>query len=84
MLAETYDPAWNASVDGEPVNLYVANHILRAVPVPAGEHTVVLRYESRRLQIGLAISLAASLAFVALLMANAVSWRRSLRAHPVR
>ena len=32
-----------------------ADHVLRAVPVPAGEHTVELRYESSPLRIGLAL-----------------------------
>ena len=66
VLSEAYYPAWKAYVDGEPVPLYVADHVLRAVPVPAGEHSVELRYESWTLRTGLAVSLAASLALGAL------------------
>jgi hypothetical protein len=56
VLSEVYDPNWNAYVDGEAMPLVVANHALRAVAVPAGEHTLELRYESRSLQLGLLIS----------------------------
>jgi uncharacterized membrane protein YfhO len=44
--------------------------VLRAVPVPAGEHTVELRYESSPLRIGLAISLISYLALIALAVAG--------------
>ena len=56
MLSEIYDTGWRAFVDGEEVEVYVADHALRAVPVPAGEHTVELRYDPLSLRAGLAIS----------------------------
>ncbi|MGH3144601.1 MAG: YfhO family protein, partial [Rubrobacter sp.] len=65
MLSEVYYPAWNAYIDGERVPLYRADHLLRAIPIPAGEHTVELRYESRSLQAGMIISLATILALLA-------------------
>jgi hypothetical protein len=46
------------------------------VPVPAGEHTVELRYESWSLRVGLAVSLIAYLALIALAVADA---RRRLK-----
>ncbi len=75
VLSEPYYPAWKAYVDGEPAPLYVADHALRAVPVPAGEHSVELRYESWTLRTGLAVSLAAYLA-LAVLVASAARRRR--------
>ena len=57
MVSDTYDPNWHAYVDGEPVDLYVADHALRAVPMPAGERTIELRYEPRALSFGIGISL---------------------------
>ena len=66
MLSETYYPAWEAYVDGRPVPLYAADYMLRAVPVPAGDHTVELRYESWSLRTGIAISLVFCAALVAL------------------
>ncbi len=70
MLGEVYYPAWKAYVDGEPAPLYRADHLFRAVPVPAGEHTVELRYESRSLRAGTAISLLTVLALLALTAAR--------------
>jgi hypothetical protein len=76
VLSEAYYPAWKAYVDGQPVPLYAADHVLRAVPVPAGEHTVELRYESWSLRVGVAISLIAYLALIALTVAGARRRRR--------
>ena len=70
MLSEVYYPAWKAYVDGRPVSLYSADYVLRAVPVPAGEHTVELRYESWSLNTGIAISLVFYGALVALVIAR--------------
>jgi Bacterial membrane protein YfhO len=70
VISEIYYPAWKAYVNGRTVPLYVADHVLRAVPVPAGEHTVELRYESWSLRGGLAISLVSYLLLIALVVAT--------------
>jgi len=51
-----YPAGWKAYVDGEEVPIYRANYLFRAVPVPAGEHTVTLRFEPESHRIGLIIS----------------------------
>jgi hypothetical protein len=66
VLSEVYYPAWKAYVDGHPAPIYVTDHLLRSVPVPAGEHTVELRYESWTLRVGIAISVVACAALTAL------------------
>ena len=45
-FSEVYYPAWKAYIDGKPAKIYRAFTSLRAVEVPAGEHTIVMRYES--------------------------------------
>ena len=77
MLSEAYYTAWKAYVDERPVPLYVADHVLRAVPVPAGEHTVELHYESWSLRVGLAVSLTFYLMLIALAVAVTRRRRRS-------
>jgi hypothetical protein len=51
-FSEIYYPAWKAYLDGKPVKLYRAFTSLRAVEVPSGNHTVVLRYESSAFALG--------------------------------
>lgn len=60
VLSEAYDPGWVAAVDGRPVPVLVANHALRALPIPAGSHAVELRYEPAELRLGLVVTLAAA------------------------
>lgn len=68
VLSEIYYPAWNAYVDGERVPLLRANYCLRAVPIPAGSHTVELRYESAEFTKGSLVTTASLAAVVVLLM----------------
>lgn len=63
VVSEVAYPGWQATIDGEPVPVFVANGLLRAVALPAGEHVVELRFESPTLLVGMLISLA-SLAMV--------------------
>jgi hypothetical protein len=58
VLSEVAYPGWVAAVDGAPTPIYVANGLLRAVPLPAGAHLVDLRFESPTLKIGIGVSLA--------------------------
>jgi hypothetical protein len=46
------------------------------VPIPEGEHTVELRYESWTLQVGVVISLIACVVLIALAAAVGVRWWR--------
>jgi hypothetical protein len=73
VLSDTYDPGWEAWVDGKKTDVHVADHALRAVAVPAGAHTVELRYNPPSLRLGVAITLA-TLAALAL-AAGVILWR---------
>jgi hypothetical protein len=42
----SYDPRWEATVDGEPVEPQMLSPALVGVPVPAGEHEVALTYQA--------------------------------------
>ncbi|MDQ3328324.1 MAG: hypothetical protein M3506_07370, partial [Chloroflexota bacterium] len=62
--------------------VYPANHALRAVRVPAGEHTVEFRYESWSLRIGIAITLCTLTVILGLLAAALVRWSGARHASP--
>lgn len=55
-----YGPDWKAYIDGKPVEHIRANYVLRALAVPAGEHTVEFRIESRPFNTSRPIALASS------------------------
>ena len=61
-----YQPGWQAYIDGVEVEHVRANYVLRAMNIPAGEHTVVFRFEPEVIATGSKIALMSSilLAFV--------------------
>ena len=52
-----YSDGWTATVDGEPAQVLCADLGFMAVPVSAGEHTVVLRYQTPWLAEGACVTL---------------------------
>jgi len=63
LLNDTYYPGWKAYVDGEKVEIYRADFFLRAIRVPAGEHSILFVYDPMSFKIGSVIS-AISLLFI--------------------
>lgn len=66
MLSEIYHPAWRATVDGRPADLFVADHALRAVPVPQGRHTVEVAFDRTVITIGMALTVTTALVLSAI------------------
>lgn len=56
VIGDVWYPGWRAWVDGRPTPVLRAYTALRAIPVPAGAHTVVLRYEPFSVRFGLILS----------------------------
>lgn len=55
-----YDDGWNAYIDGEPVEYFSVNYVLRALTIPAGEHVVEFKFEPSNYATGERISFACS------------------------
>jgi hypothetical protein len=72
VLADTWYPGWEATVDGEPAALLRANHAFRAVRLEAGEHVVEMVYRPTAVFIGAVTSLVA----LALLTLGMVAGRK--------
>lgn len=60
LLSEIWYPAWQVEIDGAPAELLRANWSMRAVAVPAGHHTVTMRYASSAGGTGTMITLVAA------------------------
>jgi hypothetical protein len=48
VIAESYYPFWRAEVDGQPGDVQQVSCGLMGVELPAGSHTIVLRYQTPR------------------------------------
>lgn len=73
LLTLPYSANWRAEIDGAPAQVQAAAGMLLAVELPAGDHTLTLRYTQPGAAAGLALS-AAGLAMVFLL-----AWRQRRR-----
>ncbi len=71
VVSECWYPGWIALVDGERAPLLKVDHVLMAVPVPAGRHEVILRFRSRTFQWGLIVSLVSLASLIAFLSLSA-------------
>jgi len=61
LFSEVYYPkGWNAYINNKPVDYIRANYVLRALPIPAGNHKVEFKFEPKVIQTGSTISLASS------------------------
>jgi len=70
VLADSYYPGWQATVDGQAAPIERANYAFRAVPVPAGAHTVEMVFRPMTWYLGLAISGLTALALVGWMSKN--------------
>jgi uncharacterized membrane protein YfhO len=61
VLGIPYSKGWRAYVDGKKEKLLQANVMYMALPLTAGTHHIVLKYETPYLKTGLFVSLVAFL-----------------------
>lgn len=51
VFSEIYYPGWTATIDGKSADIARADYILRAMNVPAGKHTIEMRFDPQSLHI---------------------------------
>ena len=81
VVSDNWFPAWRATVNGAEQPLLRAYHSLRAVPIPTGEHTVEMVYESALVRTSIWISLLLFLAVVGAAGFDLWRERRTREAH---
>lgn len=52
VFSEIYYPGWEATIDGEPTDVIRADYILRALEIPAGNHTVEFTFRPKPYIVG--------------------------------
>ncbi|MFP9114253.1 YfhO family protein [Flavobacterium sp. RHBU_3] len=68
VFSEMYYPkGWNATIDGKPATHYQADYTLRAMPIPAGKHSVEFKFEPQVVKTGSTITLISFVLFLGLL-----------------
>jgi hypothetical protein len=80
VFSEIYYPkGWKAFMDGTETNILRVNYVLRALEVPAGDHTITFRFEPAPYVIGNKVTLASGWLMVLLVMGGLVlSWKKSV------
>jgi hypothetical protein len=71
VVGDAWYPGWEASIDGRPARLYIADVTFRGLALPAGDHRIAMRFVPRILYRSALLSLAAFLA-----VAVAIGFRR--------
>lgn len=74
VFSEIYYPkGWHAFIDGNEVPILRANYVLRALEVPAGQHTIEFKFEPKPYVIGNTITLASGWLLL-LVVLGSVGW----------
>ena len=79
VFSEIYYPdGWHATIDGQPAAVGRANYILRTLYVPAGKHTIEMRFDPQSLHVTEGIAYAAlALLLLGSLGAVGLAWRQN-------
>ncbi len=78
VFSEIYYPdGWEITIDGEPATLLRVNYVLRAVMVPAGQHTIRMQFRPDAYFIGDKIILGSSILMLLIFLGSLfMTWRQ--------
>lgn len=81
VFSEIYYPdGWHVTIDGQPARLARADYILRTLRIPAGRHTVEMRFDPGSLRLTEGIAYAALALMVIGIMVLLIRYKKSLSA----
>ena len=76
VFSEVYYPhGWNAYVNGELTEHIRVNYVLRALPLPAGNHRIEFKFEPQVIKTGGSVALVSFILFL-LIIATGLWWKR--------
>lgn len=71
VFSEVYYPVgWEATIDGEPVEILRANYVLRALELPAGQHEIIFTFKPDSYYVGDKITFASSIVLLMVLLVS--------------
>lgn len=82
VVLQSFAEGWTAEVDGRKVKIDPANVLFQSVQVPAGNHTLVLRYEPESFRLGVAATSAGLIGVVLIMGLTLVRSRRTMAQAP--
>lgn len=68
VLTDTYYPGWTATIDSKPTTILRADYIYRAVSIPQGNHTIIMRFNPVSVRAGIIVSISSILLVVLLVI----------------
>ncbi len=77
VVADAFWEGWKATIDGQPVEIQLADGLLRAVRWPAGRHLLEMRYDPVEVRVGAMLSGIAVLLLSGIILAETLRKRRT-------
>ena len=81
VFSEVYFPwGWNAQIDGKDAEIGRVNYVLRALRIPAGQHTVTFTFDPKSTRVTNTLSIASvALIYILCIGALIIFWRSKTR-----
>ncbi len=79
VFSEIYYPDWTATIDGQPAQIASADYILRAMYVPAGKHTIEMRFDPKSVHVTENIAYGAMALFIVGVIVLVLVYRKRLK-----
>lgn len=74
VFSEIYFPwGWQAEIDGKPVELGRVNYVLRAMRIPAGDHTISMKFDPQSMRVTNTLGVIAVI-LIYILCSGAIAW----------